>query len=206
MALHHQTEEKFLFSALEKRIAGAKGILDTNVHQHEEFHDGLAAFEKYVESALAGKEEYSSERLLKLIGGFSEPMMKHFSDEIFTLTRLEEAKQGAEVMKIHEEFEVLVRKDIDGVGRSVQYTDSCTKISPQSKVGPMTLLNADKTFEGGKHPFPVMPFFVPYLIKHLVSRKYAGAWKFGSCDYWGNPVTLFMNTPEGKKALAVGKS
>lgn len=69
----------------------------------------------------------------------------------------------------------------------------------------MTLLNADKTIEGGKHSFPVMPKFVPYLIKYLVSRKYAGAWKFGSCDYWGQPVTLFMNTPEGKKALAVGK-
>jgi hypothetical protein len=51
-----------------------------------------------------------------------------------------------------------------------------------------------------------MPKFVPYLIKYLVSRKYAGAWKFGSCDYWGQPVTLFMNTEEGKKALAVGKA
>jgi len=69
----------------------------------------------------------------------------------------------------------------------------------------MTLLNADKTYEDGKHPFPVMPKFVPYLIKYLVSRKYAGAWKFASCDYWGQPVTLFMNTQEGKKALAVEK-
>jgi hemerythrin-like domain-containing protein len=129
VALHHETEEKFLFSALEKRIPGAKGILDTNVHQHEEFHDGLAAFEKYVESALASKEEYSSESLLKLIDGFSGPLMKHFSDEIFTLTRLEEANQGAEVMKIHEEFEVLVRKDIDGVGRLFSIQASCTHIS-----------------------------------------------------------------------------
>jgi hemerythrin-like domain-containing protein len=116
VALHHQTEEKFLFSAFEKRIPGAKGILDMNVHQHEEFHDGLAAFEKYVDSALAGKELYDSERLLKLIDSFSEPLMKHFNDEIATLMRLEEAAQGSEVMKVHEEFEVIVRKDVDAVG------------------------------------------------------------------------------------------
>ena len=69
----------------------------------------------------------------------------------------------------------------------------------------MTLLNADKAFEDGKHPFPFMPRFVPYVVKYLLARKYKGAWKFGSCDFWGRPVTLFMNTPEGKKALAVGK-
>jgi hemerythrin-like domain-containing protein len=115
VALHHETEEKFLFSAFEERIPGAKGILAVNVHQHEEFHDGLAAFEKYVDSALAGKESYNSERLLKLIDGFSEPLMKHFNDEILTLMRMEEAGQGEEVMKVHNEFEVIVRKDIDAV-------------------------------------------------------------------------------------------
>lgn len=115
VALHHQTEEKFLFSAFEKRIPTAKGILDTNIHQHEEFHSGLAEFEKYVESALAGDEPYSSETLLKLIDGFSEPLMKHFNDEISTLMRMQEAGQGEEVMKVHEEFEVIVRRDIDGV-------------------------------------------------------------------------------------------
>ena len=114
VALHHQTEETFLFSALEARIPGAKGILDANVHQHEEFHDGLAAFEKYVNGALAG-EAYDSERLLGLIDGFSAPLMKHFGDEVETLMRLEETGQGEEVMKVHEEFEVLVRKDIDAV-------------------------------------------------------------------------------------------
>jgi hemerythrin-like domain-containing protein len=121
VALHHQTEEKFLFSAFEERIPGAKGALAVNVQQHEEFHDGLAAFEKYVDSALAGKESYDSERLLKLIDGFSEPLMKHFNDEISTLMRLEETGQGKDVMKVHEEFEVIVRKDIDGVGFPLSY-------------------------------------------------------------------------------------
>ena len=126
MALHHQTEEKFLFSAFEERIPGAKGVLAVNVQQHEEFHDGLAAFEKYVDSALAGKESYDSERLLKLIDGFSEPLMKHFNDEIPTLMRLEETGQGKDVMKVHEEFEVIVRKDIDGVGFPLFYLPMST--------------------------------------------------------------------------------
>jgi hypothetical protein len=115
VALHHQTEEKFLFSAFEQRIPGAKGILATNVHQHDEFHDGLAAFEKYVDGALA-EGSYDSARLLKLIDGFSGPLMGHFNDEIVTLMRLEETGQGKDVMKVHEEFEVLVRKDVDAVG------------------------------------------------------------------------------------------
>ena len=70
----------------------------------------------------------------------------------------------------------------------------------------MTLLNADKTYEGGKHCFPVMPKFVPYLVKYLISRKYAGAWKFGSCNYWGQPVTLFMNAQMVRTGLAVNKT
>jgi hemerythrin-like domain-containing protein len=113
--LHHQTEEKFLFSAFEERIPSAKRILAANMHQHEDFHEGLAAFTKYVDDSLTEKETYDSERLLKLIDGFSETLMKHFSDEISTLMRLEETGQGEDVMKVHEEFEVIVRKDIDGV-------------------------------------------------------------------------------------------
>lgn len=113
--LHHKTEEKFLFLALEKRIPAAKGLLATNVHQHGEFHDSLAEFEKYVKSVLDGDDPYSPERLLELIDTFSEPLMKHFKEEIPSLLRLQEAGQGDEVMKVHEEFEVIVRKDIDGV-------------------------------------------------------------------------------------------
>lgn len=115
VALHHQTEEKFLFPALEERIASAKGILAVNVHQHEEFHGGLVAFEKYVDDALAGREDYEGEKLLKLVDNFSGPLMKHFAEEVDTLMRLDEAGQGKEVMKVHEEFEVLVRKDVDAV-------------------------------------------------------------------------------------------
>jgi hemerythrin-like domain-containing protein len=115
VALHHQAEESFLFSAFEKRIPTAKGILATNVRQHDEFHSGLAAFKKYVEIALAGGEPYCSEKLLKLVDEFSEPLMKHFTDEIPTLMRMQEAGQREEVMKIHEEFEVIVRKNINVV-------------------------------------------------------------------------------------------
>lgn len=116
VALHHKTEETFLVSAFEKRIPGAKVIWDVNVHQHEEFHDGLAVFENYIDFALAGKQDYDSLKLLELIDGFSGPLMKHFGDEIETLMRLEELGRGDDVMKVHEEFEVIVRKDIDGVG------------------------------------------------------------------------------------------
>jgi hypothetical protein len=68
----------------------------------------------------------------------------------------------------------------------------------------MALLTADKTYEGGKHPFPVMPKFVPHLIKYLVSRKYAGTWKFGSYDYWGQPVHAVHEYTRGEEGACGG--
>lgn len=183
VALHHKVEESFLFAAIEDGIQGAKGILDENVEQHRGFHDGLKAFERYCGECLERKGEFEPERLKSLTDGFAPALLRHPADEMPTLLRLEELKDQAKVgkilMRIYEEFEVLVRKDVDA-----------------AKVASMTLLNADKTFEDGKHPFPVMPWFVPYLVKYLVSRKYAGAWKFGSCDYWGRPRTLWIHSQQ----------
>jgi hypothetical protein len=61
----------------------------------------------------------------------------------------------------------------------------------------------DRTYEGGHHPYPVVPGIVPYLIKYLVSLKYRGAWKFGSCDCFGQPRTLWYHSVEKAEA---GKS
>ncbi|MCJ1224472.1 hypothetical protein MMC12_001117 [Toensbergia leucococca] len=176
LSLHHKTEEALLFPALEARIPSAKGILTTNVSQHEDFHDGLEKFERYCAEGIEGKVEFDAKKLQDMIDGFAETLMKHLAGEIETLMSLDGFGMGEEVMKIHEEYEVQVRKNIDA-----------------AKIAPLTLLNTDKTFEGGEHPYPVMPWFVPYVVKYILSRKYAGAWKFGCCDYWGQPRTLWMH-------------
>ena len=75
-----------------------------------------------------------------------------------------------------------------------------TSDSQQARVGPITFLNTDRTYEGGRHPYPVVPAFVPYAIKYIVAWKYKGAWKFGCCDYFGQPQTLWYHSVEKAEA------
>ncbi|KFX93313.1 hypothetical protein V490_04897 [Pseudogymnoascus sp. VKM F-3557] len=49
ISAHHDWEENSYFPALEA-LAGQPGILDSNVVQHHEFEDGLAAFKAYCET------------------------------------------------------------------------------------------------------------------------------------------------------------
>ena len=202
IAVHHEAEEAHLFHTLEDKIPEAKGIFEVNVEQHKAFHDGLHEFEAHSQAGLDGKIEYSATKIKALIDSFIEPLMKHLSDEIPTLMALQKSEKGQkDILHIHEEYEVLVQKDIDKVSClwnrwfallpwPMRRADECFD---QFKIAPYTLVNTDKTFEKGEHPFPVMSPVVPYLVKYIMARKYSGAWKFGCTDYFGKPTTLWMN-------------
>jgi hypothetical protein len=49
---------------------------------------------------------------------------------------------------------------------------------------------ADRTFEGGIHDFPSVPFFVPYVIHYVFERKHRGAWRYNPSDAWRDPKEL----------------
>jgi hemerythrin-like domain-containing protein len=108
--LHHSTEERILFPRLAK-LTGEKEILQMNIEQHEAFHDGLTQFNAYVVDTRPA--DFEAGKLKALIDSFAAPLMEHFKAEIGSLMALK--KYGAAVMKVHQEFEVEVRKRIDSV-------------------------------------------------------------------------------------------
>lgn len=55
---------------------------------------------------------------------------------------------------------------------------------------PAGLGGMDNTFEGGKHKWPPLPFFVPYLVKYVYARRFAGSWRFSPCTIFGQPKEL----------------
>lgn len=45
--------------------------------------------------------------------------------------------------------------------------------------------------ENGLHKnFPPFPFFMPYIVHYLWSRKNKGSWRFLPCDAWSRPKEL----------------
>jgi hypothetical protein len=61
----------------------------------------------------------------------------------------------------------------------------------QHRIFPAGLGANDLTFEGGKHAkWPPLPWFVPYLIKYVYFRRYAGSWRFSPCTLFGQPKEL----------------
>src|SRR5271169_4559303 len=62
--LHHTTEEGLLFPAIDK-LTGQKGLMDVNVHQHDEFQPKLEVFNRYcVETK---PRDYSATKVKELI-------------------------------------------------------------------------------------------------------------------------------------------
>jgi hemerythrin-like domain-containing protein len=92
--LHHHGEEEFFFPAIEA-YSGEKGIMEINVKQHHEFHDGLKKFGEYVYGTTA--ETYDVQTFKEILDSFTPALMQHFTDEIHTLLSLE--KYGGEKLK-----------------------------------------------------------------------------------------------------------
>ncbi len=60
----------------------------------------------------------------------------------------------------------------------------------QYRIAPLVFGTADRTFEGGIHDFPKVPFFVPYVIHYVFARSYRGAWRYNPCTLWRDPQEL----------------
>jgi hypothetical protein len=60
----------------------------------------------------------------------------------------------------------------------------------QNRIAPLVFGTADRTYEGGMHDFPSVPFFVPYVIHHIFGRKYRGVWRYNPSTAWRDPKPL----------------
>lgn len=85
--VHHSGEEANFFPAVEG-MTGQKGLMECNVAQHQEFHDGLASFKAFIDACVSGTEDFDGAKAVALIDGFGTSLTSHLRDEISTLMEL----------------------------------------------------------------------------------------------------------------------
>lgn len=85
ITIHHDVEEEFLFPEIE-RLSGDPHIMDTNLQEHESFHDALEAVKKYAYNTLP--ENYDGEHFKALLLPLGQAVVKHLHHEIPTLLDL----------------------------------------------------------------------------------------------------------------------
>lgn len=61
----------------------------------------------------------------------------------------------------------------------------------QSVLFPIVMGTHDATYEEA-FAWPVLPFFVRYLVHYWFERKYQGAWRFNPSTTWGEPKPLLF--------------
>lgn len=77
VATHHEYEEMELFPNID-RAAGRNGLMDSAVHEHEAFQEGLEQFRKYL---LEKGSEFSGPELVKIMDNFEDPLHSHLKSE-----------------------------------------------------------------------------------------------------------------------------
>ncbi|KAK2027624.1 hemerythrin HHE cation binding domain-containing protein [Colletotrichum zoysiae] len=174
--VHHSCEEADFFPAIEE-MAGQKGLMECNVSQHHEFHDGLGAFTAYVNACLGGKDKFEGPKLVSLIDGFGEALTKHLGDEIPSILGLRDF--GTDKMALLEQkFAEDAEKNMKALGLV--------------KGLPFGFSNHDVGFEGGRwESWPPAPPVVKLLCRHVTYRFHTSWWKFAACDPMGNLRPLY---------------
>ncbi|TQN68871.1 hypothetical protein CSHISOI_06608 [Colletotrichum shisoi] len=174
--VHHSGEEADFFPAVEA-MTGQKGLMDCNVSQHREFHDGLEAFKTHVDACASGRERFDGSRLVTLIDGFGEALTRHLSDEIPSILGLK--LFGADKMaKLERKFAEEGEKNMKSLGLV--------------KGLPFCLSNHDVAFEGDRWAvWPPAPSVVKLLCRHGTYWIHGKSWKFAACDRMGNLKPLY---------------
>lgn len=164
---HHEVEDNVFFPDLEAANK-SPGLMSENTEQHKLFHDGLEEFGKYVNET--SKDHYDSNKLLRIMDSFREPMVQHLRDELTTFLDLRDENNDA-LMDVFRKSHKTAIAHMD-----------------KFRVAPLMFMCHDEAFkiDGESYRFPV-PFFVPYLNKFYYTRRHGGAWEFAPCDLWQHP-------------------
>ena len=199
---HHDVEEETFFPSIEK-LTSQPGLMSDNVEQHRAFTPGFEAFQEYVRTCPMG--EYDGKKIRSLIEAFAEPLTQHLRDEIDTLRALDKY-ESEKVRQAYNQMDKLMRES-DNV-RIILHTHPSIDVADrlytdcdmfwQQRIVPLVFGTADNTFEGGRHDFPAVPFFVPYIIHHVFERKNRGAWRFNPSTSWRTPRKLAFE-PDGSR-------
>lgn len=92
LSVHHKTEEAVSFPLFEA-MTGVIGVMDTNVSQHEAFHDGVESLEEYATACQDYKAVYDGNHVRDIIDSFGKILTEHLADEIRTLEAMDEYEE-----------------------------------------------------------------------------------------------------------------
>ncbi|KIW11768.1 hypothetical protein PV08_09040 [Exophiala spinifera] len=165
---HHDAEENTFFPSIE-RLTGVPGLMERNREQHRAFTPGFDHFNEYVRTCLP--KDYDGKTIKTLIEEFAGPLTQHLHDEVETLRALDKY-DGEQVRQAYRRLEKILM-DTDNY-----------------RIAPLVFGTADRSFEGGRHDFPAVPFFVPYIIQYVFARRNRGVWRFNPCTIWRDPREL----------------
>ncbi|KAJ3549664.1 hypothetical protein NM208_g389 [Fusarium decemcellulare] len=146
---HHDAEEDLFFPSIEQ-ITNSPGIMERNIQQHQAFTPGFNLFHEYARSCLPA--DYDGQKIKNLIEAFGKVLTQHLHDEIETLRGLD-VYNSERIRKAYQRFE-----------KELMNTDNY-------RIGPLVFGTAERSFEGGIHDFPSVPFFVPFVIDHIYGES-----------------------------------
>ncbi|KAG0641336.1 hypothetical protein HOY80DRAFT_743710 [Tuber brumale] len=171
---HHKNEETILFPSIEK-AAGVPGLMQPNVAQHQQFHDGLAKFDEYINAAVP--ETFAGQKLIEILDTFARLLTQHLTDEIPTLTSLR--KYGFEKVPITEIAELEAKHEFGTINKTTALAFMMTAL--------------DVTYEGGIHKnFPPAPAPVRWFLRNVCTLPCRAFWKFAPCSTSGRPRELYL--------------
>ncbi|KAJ2934968.1 hypothetical protein H1R20_g2108, partial [Candolleomyces eurysporus] len=161
---HHNTEDKLMFPA----FSGAGINMEENIEQHKAFHDGMEAFEKYLEQVKRRELLYDAVKTRELLKAFADPLVHHLHEEISTITP-----------------EIMQRADRNVLDQFVKDLEAHLKEEGGLTTSIPFILTAHKTQDAPL--WPPLPPVLKWLTKNVFSRVNASYWKFAPFTQSGEP-------------------
>ncbi|KAJ2935819.1 hypothetical protein H1R20_g1274, partial [Candolleomyces eurysporus] len=161
---HHDTEEKIMFPA----FAGAGIDMEENIEQHKAFHDGMDAFEKYLDQVKRNELEYDAVKTREMLKLFADPLVIHLHEEISTI-----------------QPEIMQRADRKVLDQFVKDLEALIKAEGGFTTTIPCFLAAHKTQDAPS--WPPLPPVLKWLAKNVFSRVNASYWKFAPFTQSGEP-------------------
>jgi hypothetical protein len=140
-----------------------------------------------------GKESFDGQRVRKIIDGFGEILTQHLTEEIDTLLSLEPHSEKIDWHEYHKKVQKKAVEEGDAVSLLSKIWGGGEELMVWQELEvPCIITNMELHTEGGIHDslWPPMPWFVLFMFRWWHIPKHKGAWRFSSCDSYGNPRDL----------------
>ncbi|KAI0002386.1 hypothetical protein F4779DRAFT_622299 [Xylariaceae sp. FL0662B] len=179
---HHSVEETYIFPEMAK-FSGDPDLLEGPRHQHSLFQDGMDRLLAY--ATVTRPDEYRWAGGMKhVVDSFS----KHLTDHLY-------AEVDVFLGFGHLDSEGYKKVWIGTHAAASESGNLRQKVSMLYDIFPCVYGCSDRTYEGG-HPFPMLHWTLPYLIKYWFALG-NGAWRFNPSNWWCIPRPLAFGPPAG---------